>query len=102
MSEVVALETLVEDEEADAVVVVVVDGEESLSGAVVILEKKLELVVGSEKLVSPTKCFASKSSLSDGKATCRPQGWVSLCEHLLCCRIRPQHQTHCLRHNRHH
>ena len=49
MSEVVALETLIEDGEAD---VAVADGEESLPGAKVILEMKLELAVGSEKLVS--------------------------------------------------
>lgn len=99
MSEVVALETLIEDGEAD---VAVADGEESLPGAMVILEMKLELAVGSERLVSLTKCFASKSSLSDGKATCRLQDWVSQPEHLSCCRIRPPHRTHCLHHNLHH
>ena len=99
MSEVVALETLIEDGEAD---VAVADGEESLPGAMVILEMKLELAVGSEKLVSLMKCFASKSSLSDGKATCRLQDWVSQPVHLSCCHIHLLHQTHCLRHNRHH
>ena len=58
MSEVVALETLIEDGKAD---VAVADGEESLPGAKVILEMKLELAVGSEIYIYTIKSKAGST-----------------------------------------